>query len=344
MVCISPLIALMMDQREKFTFHGLKAEFIGEGQRDREVEKKVLMGEYQLVYITPEGIMNSSRFRNMLLSATYKEKLVALVIDEAHCVKTWGDTFRVTFRKIGDLRSVLPICVHIMALTATSTNETFRVICERLCMQSPKLIAVSPARDNITYKVQPKISLDTLTSFLCQELSEKRIGFPKTVVFVRRYSDCFTLYLSIRSKMGPSFTEPAGYPDHFTFRLVEIFTRVSTIEKKEQVLASFQCPNGVLRLVIATTAFGLGVDCRDIERVIHWGLPSTLEEYVQETGRAGRDGRASEAILYEGKGGRYVSKEIKQYIENVKVCRRKFLFSHFLEYDEKTIGVKGGDT
>ena len=332
----------MMDQSKKFTSQGLKAEFVGEGQQDHESEKRVLMGQCQLVFITPEGILNSTRFRNMLLSTTYKEKLVAVAVDEAHCIKTWGDKFRVTFSKIGDIRSLLPSGVNIMALTTTSTNETFHVISEHLCMQSPEIIAISPARDNIFYKIQPKISLEDLTSFLCDEMSEKRLSSPKIVVVVRQYSDCSNLYLSIRSKMGPGFTEPFGYPDHSTFCMVEMFTRVSTIEKKDQILSSFQYPDGTLRLIIATTAFGLGIDCKDIRRVIHWGIPSTLEEYVQETGRAGRDNNASEAILHLGRGGRYVVKGMKQYIANDSVCRRKILFSDFLKYNDSAtvIGCK----
>ena len=154
-------------------FHGLKAEFVGEAVR------KVLMGQCQLVFITPEVLIDNSRFCNMLLSTTYKEKLVALVIDEAHCVKTWGDKFRVAFGKIKDKQSLLPDGVHIIAVTATSTNETFHIISECLCMKSPEVIALSPAQDNILYKVQPKVSLEDLTSQKCvrRELDSPRLWF-----------------------------------------------------------------------------------------------------------------------------------------------------------------------
>ena len=142
----------MMEQRDKFSFHGLRTEFVGEGQTDRSVEKRVINGDYQLVFITPECIINSPKFRKMLLTPTYKDNLEALVVDEAHCVKLWGDKFRDAFSKIGDLRSLLPANVRIMALTATATNASFKVICDRLCLQSPSVIALPPTCDNIMYQ------------------------------------------------------------------------------------------------------------------------------------------------------------------------------------------------
>ncbi len=134
-----------------------------------------LKGEYQLVYISPENLINNPRYRKMLLRQVYKENLVALVIDEAHCVQTWGESFRIAFAEIGNLRSIIPSEVNIMALTATVTQKTFKTILERLA-----LISVSPQRDNIFFKVSPPVDLDELTAFIKEELEEKRIAFPKT--------------------------------------------------------------------------------------------------------------------------------------------------------------------
>ena len=141
----------MMDQRSKFIALGLKAEIIGQAQRDREAEKKVLNGEFQVVFITPESIIPREKFRNMLLTPEYKNNLVALVVDEAHCVKTWGDKFRTAFSKIGELRSIIPKGVNVLALTATATMATYNTVCQRLCMPDPCLVAMSPCRDNILY-------------------------------------------------------------------------------------------------------------------------------------------------------------------------------------------------
>ena len=114
-----------------------------------------------------------------------------------------------------------------------------------------------------------------------------------------------------------------------------------SVSKKEDVLNSFTSVDNTLRLVIATTAFGLGIDCPDIRTIIHWGMPSSVEEYVQETGRSGRDGQPSQAILFAGKGGRYASKKMKDYVLNSSMCRRRLLFKDFLYYKEDSINVEG---
>ena len=116
-----------------------------------------------------------------------------------------------------------------------------------------------------------------------------------------------------------------------------MYSLVSTNAKKDEVLQSFTEVGGRLRLVIATTAFGMGIDCADIRLIIHWGLPSTLEEYVQETGRCGRDGHSSKAILYRGKGGKHANTKVKNYVENVTTCRRRLLFLLYREKDIKVV-------
>ena len=109
-----------------------------------------------------------------------------------------------------------------------------------------------------------------------------------------------------------------------------MFTRVQTTDKKEEVLQLFTERDGVLRLIIATTAFGMGIVCPDIHRIIHWGITNTLEEYVKETGHCGRDGNSASAILYQGKDGKYASSEVKNYVSNTTVCRRRLLFSQVI--------------
>jgi len=120
--------------------------------------------------------------------------------------------------------------------------------------------------------------------------------------------------------MGISFTEPSGYPNVAGYRLVDMFSRVQTAAKREEVLKSFSETGSKLCLIIATTAFGMGIDCPDIRRIFHWGLPSTLEEYVQESGRSGRDGQLSTAVLYPGKG-KHASTKVKAYVSNSSTCR-----------------------
>ena len=130
--------------------------------------------------------------------------------------------------------------------------------------------------------------------------------------------------------MSVNFTEPQGYPTFLEeFGVVDMYHTGMTVDLKTKVLQSFCSVNSKLRLVIATTAFGLGIDCPDIRRVYHWGPPNYLDSYVQESGRAGRDYQRSDALLLYGKVQAHTSKNMKAYAETVQ-CRRRTLFRNFI--------------
>ena len=114
--------------------------------------------------------------------------------------------------------------------------------------------------------------------------------------------------------MGSSVTEPQGYPNLSDFLLVDMLTAVLTAEKKEQVLQSFAKGEGKLHLIVATTAFGMGMDCPDVSRIVHSRMLNTREGYVQETGQSGRDGKSFVAVLYLGIGGRNATKTDTDYV------------------------------
>ena len=248
-----------------------------------------------------------------------------------------GDKFRLAYAHLGDLRSLLSSHVNIMALTATATNETYKAVCNRLSLNTPVLIGSQPNRSNIIYEVNPLIDLYKFCQDTAREIKSLGLEYPKTVIFVQRYSDCAALYHTLRKNLGPHITFPPHYPLWQEYSLVDMYTRASTTSKKEKVLTAFCDPKGTLRLVIATTAFGMGVDCADIRIVIHWGPPSSLEEYVQETGRAGRDNQPSKALLLYGKPGKFVSSDMKAYALNDKKCRRKTLLKNFMFYDTESV-------
>ena len=207
---------------------------------------------------------------------------MALVIDEAHCVKLWGDQFRTAFLEISNLRSIIPTHVKILALTATATSQTFQAITKTLSMDNVKTDCFSPKSRQYYYSVHTKLNLEDLNSV--QNFVDESYDFVKSVLFVRQYSDCSDLYSLLQRKLGANFTDPPGYPNLSQFRQVEVFTRVLTTSKKQQILSSFSSCDSKIRLIIATSAFGLGVDIADIRRIMHWGLPSSTEEYVQESG------------------------------------------------------------
>ena len=218
----------MMDQCKRFSEKGVVAKFVGEAKTDKNVIKEVLEGRVQLLYITPESIILNRLYRNMLLSPVYKEKLAALVIDEAHCVKFWGDQFRQTFALIGDLRSLIQSNVKLLALTATATIETYQCVVKRLSMDNPVLVSISPERSNIINLVRPKTSLEYLSHQLYEEFCENEV-FPKTILFSRNLVIVQIYILFCRESLFQRFL-----PHLATLVLLNIeILKCSQVSKKE---------------------------------------------------------------------------------------------------------------
>ena len=239
-----------------------------------------------------------------------------------------GDAFRIAFAEIGTLRSLLPKEVHILALTASAMKDTFDCVVERLSMQNPHVIGLPPSRDNIKYVVKPAIKTVEFVQCLCDELNATRTAMPKTVLFCATVQQVADIYSLIRRCLGSNITETPGALNVLWFRLVDMFTAGSTPIMRERVLEEF-CKNKTkLCLIIATSAFGMGVDCPDITRIISWGPPPTLEDLLQQTGRAGRDGSQSEAILYFRKPVK-ISSSMQEYGNNQSICRRRLLYNIF---------------
>ena len=228
----------------------------------------------------------------------------------------------------------------MLALTATATKETFDSVCDRLSLISPLVIGLSPCRGNIFYCVQPFISLKELTSLLGDELLQNQNNTKKTVVFCRRLEDTALLYMSLQNTLKQFFTFPTGSVNIQKNRLVDMYTRACRPEFKESLIELFVQEESILRVVIATTAFGMGIDCSNIRKIIHWGTPSSLEQYAQETGRAGRDGLQAEAVLYYKQKERHVQEAVHYYCRTEMVCRKELLFKNFLFYNNfDTLGT-----
>ena len=243
-----------------------------------------------------------------------------------------GDEFRVTFAEIGNVRSLIPKAVKILALTATATKETLESVIGRLALQDPAIIGLPPDRNNIKYSVKECPSMKELCHKLTDELNSKQSQTPKTVLFCQSLQHCANIFATIKRLLGENITEPPGSPPDITNCIVSVFTSVSTTQMRELLLQEFSSTSTNLRLLIATTAFGLGVDCPDIERIINWGSPSMLEELVQEAGQGGRDGRPAEAILYPKAVGRKLTQAVKDYQDTIRsveesICLGTFLFA-----------------
>lgn len=245
-----------------------------------------------------------------------------------------GDKFRRAFSVLGELRSLIPEGVHVMALTATATKQTFDIVSERLSLSEPFVVAATCNRPNISLEVEPKQKLEEFSAAISQELIEKKLEYPKTIIFCKSYNYCSSLYLSLIENLGSNKTNPPGYPNLVEYRLLSMYTRASTSQMKQTVLSLFSRKNGTLRLIIATAAFSMGIDCPDVHQIIHWGVPSSVEQYVQEIGRAGRDGLQSKAILIIGKLSPHTEEVMKHYVANNNTCRRIQLYKSFIMYQQ----------
>lgn len=193
---------------------------------------------------------------------------------------------------------------------------------------------------NIFYSVEEKsLSLEENFKFLLEELKTKRSEMEKVIIFCNTLRDCSDLYLYFKSVLRQEMTDPVGYPLITQFKLVEMFTACNSQKVKSDILKEFASDNSRLRLVIASVAFGMGLDCKNVSRIFHWGPPSGCEMYIQETGRAGRNGERAFATLYYSK--RYISHsfiepDIIEYCKNNYSCRRETLFKDFGYSLEKT--------
>ena len=213
-----------------------------------------------------------------------------------------------------------------MALTATATLSTFSYIKNNLQMQNLVVISDIPKKDNIKYSVV-NFQLETneiIFKSLINEIEEKGEESTRSIIFCRKMSDVRSLYSLFHRAVGKSYI---GYKD----RPYAMFHSQTSQVIKDFILASFGDPNGSVRVLIATIAFGMGVDCKGLNNIIHYGPPANMDDYFQETGRAGRDGKQSYGTLILYKrclNSPKISKEMREYTK-VSFCRRKQLLKIF---------------
>ncbi len=273
-VVITPLVSLMKDQVDNLKKRHIKAACLHSGMSARETRlawEKIVNGGARFLYVSPERLGND---RFMLEMRNLDIRLI--VVDEAHCISQWGYDFRPSYLNIKDLRKVKPD-VAVLALTATATPEVAEDISRQLQFRDARVFRKSFVRDNISYLVRPSESkIHDVFHILSRTTGS-------SIVYVRSRR---------RSKDISEYLESFGISS--TFYHAGLDSRV-----KEERQNLWQ--RGDVRVMVATNAFGMGIDKPDVRVVIHYDIPSSLEEYYQEAGRAGRDGLNSYAVLLASK-------------------------------------------
>ena len=232
-----------------------------------------------------------------------------------------------------------------MALTATATKTTRNFIIKSLCMQAPEITYIPPAKENLLYSVldKPKGGISEAFKSIVDRLKSERSKMGRIIIFCKTYNNVISIYQFFRQKLGEYFTEPKGSPNYVINRVVDIYTHCTHETVKNKIIAQFTKPS-VLRVVIATIAFGMGINSPDVRHVIHWGVPADAEMYVQETGRAGRDGKLACATILKTSSDldkRYTTQHMIDYCTNKSLkCRRIVLFQDFYDCTLTGTGCK----
>lgn len=277
-VVISPLIALMKDQVDALRLNGIKAAYMNSSQDSEEISDiyaQLENNEIKLLYVSPERLLgNNQQFLVFLRSLN----IAMFAIDEAHCISSWGHDFRPEYRMLSSLKKQFPT-VPVIALTATADGLTRDDILNKLKLKNPSVFVSSFNRPNIHYRIESKRKMyEQILSYLKKQRNESGI------IYVLSRNSAEKLAEKLKKDGFSAKPYHAGLSNEKRQKHQDLFI-------KDQI-----------KIIVATIAFGMGINKSNVRFVIHADLPKNIESYYQETGRAGRDGLKSEAILYYSGG------------------------------------------
>ena len=302
-IVVTPLISLMKDQVSRLRMNGIKAEAVYSGMMRDDISRaydNCIYGNYKFLYISPER----------LGSELFKQKLAHIPVDEAHCVSQWGYDFRPSYLKIVEVRHLIPYHVPVLALTATATPKVVDDIQDKLEFKEHNVFSMSFERKNLAYIVRQTADKTAETLSILQKMPQ---GSAIVYTRSRRLTSELAKYLIANGITADNYH--AGLTD------------------AEKDLRHINWAKGRNRVMVATNAFGMGIDKADVRLVIHYNVPDSIESYFQEAGRAGRDGlKAYAVLLYNPLDKTQLAKRINETYPDPDYIRQTYEdVCHFLQ-------------